>query len=97
MTLVTHLAHQAQEVRSALIHWATSTANADVVPCWIESSSIAQGAYHHAGFRRVDSLEINPREFDPGGKEANRVWEICKFVYIAEMSACERRISSLGC
>lgn len=67
-TAVVHPSHQRQGVGSALVGWATSRADAERVPCWVQSSPIAHGVYYRCGFRDVGRLELDLREFVAGGK-----------------------------
>ncbi len=59
MTVVSDPAHQRQGVGTALVHWATTRADGDGIPCWVQSSPVAHPLYYRAGFRDVGRLEID--------------------------------------
>jgi len=84
-TAVTHPSHQRKGVGSALVRWATSKADRDGVPCWIQSSPVAHGVYYHCGFRDVGRLEMDLREFAPGGREGKMGWGGNEFVYMLRL------------
>lgn len=59
-----------------------SKADLDSVPCWIESSPALS---YHAGFRDVGSLEVDLREYAPGGNTGTRDWGIFELVYMLRL------------
>ena len=79
-TLVTDPAHQGRGAGSALMRWATSKADTDSVPCWLESTPVGHGLYYHLGFRDVGSLEVDLRDFAPGGRDGKRGLGIYQYV-----------------
>ena len=84
-TLVTHPVLQRRGIGSALLFAILSKAHQDQVPCWIESSPVAQGIYHNAGFRPVGSFEIDLREYNSGGMDGKFRWGPYEFTYMLRL------------
>ncbi|KAK4698084.1 hypothetical protein P7C71_g96, partial [Lecanoromycetidae sp. Uapishka_2] len=84
-TVVVHPSHQGKGVGSALVRFATSKADSNQDPCWIQSSPAAHGVYYHCGFRDVGRLEVDLREFADGGSEGKEGWGIFEFVYMLRL------------
>ena len=84
-TLVTHPDYERRGVGTALIQQAIAKADADSVPCWLESTSIGHGLYNREGFGDVGNLEIDLSEFAPGGKSVKRGWGIWEAIYMVRL------------
>ena len=84
-TLVTDPAHQGHGVGSALMHWVTAEADADGVPCWLQSTPVAHGLYYHVGFRDVGRLEVDLRQFAQGGKGGKYGWGPWESIYMLRL------------
>lgn len=78
-TLVVDPAAQGHGIGTALVRWVTDKADESGIYCWLQSSPVAHGIYLKAGFKDVDSFEIDLREFAPGGKEGGWGWGIYKY------------------
>ena len=84
-SLVTDPSHQGQSIGSALVHWATSKADADRVPYWLQSSPVAHGVYANAGFKDAGRLDIDLSKFAPGGKKGQRGWKVYEFRHMLRL------------
>ena len=81
-TLVVNPHHQGHGVGSALIRWATAKADADGVPCWLNSSPVAYPLYVKAGFKEVGFKDVDLREFAPKDAESERQHGIYHCAYM---------------
>ncbi|MCJ1455311.1 hypothetical protein MMC28_005665 [Mycoblastus sanguinarius] len=84
-TLVTDPDHQGHGVGSALVRWVTARADTDNVPCWLQSSPVAQSVYAKAGFKNIGYLDVNLAEFAPGGIKGQRGWGVYGFLYMLRL------------
>ena len=84
-TVVSDPAHQCQGVGTALVHWATTRADDDGIPCWVQSSPVAHTLYYRAGFRDVGRLEIDLRDFVPGAQQRKLGWGPFQFRYMLRL------------
>ena len=84
-TLVSDPAHQGQGAATGLIHWATTKADRDRIPCWLQSSPVVHSLYYRAGFRDVGRLEVDLRDFVPGAKQSKCGWGPYEFRYMLRL------------
>ena len=84
-TLVVDPAAQGHGTGTALVRWITDKADEDGIYCWLQSSQAAHGIYLKAGFKDVGKLEIDLREFAPGGKEGKWGWGTYEFGYMLRL------------
>ena len=68
-TLVVDPAAQGHGIGTVLVRWVMDKADESGIYCWLQSSPVAHGIYVKAGFKDVDSFEVDLKEFAPGGKE----------------------------
>ncbi len=79
-TLVVDPSAQGHGIGTALIRWVTEKADEAGIYCWLQASPVAHSLYLKAGFKDVDSFEIDLREFAPGGIKGGWGWGIYKHV-----------------
>ena len=84
-TLVVDPAAQGHGTGTALVRWITDKADEEGIYCWLQSSQAAHGIYLKAGFKDVGKLEIDLREFAPGGKEGKWGWGTYEFGYMLRL------------
>ena len=84
-TLVVDPAAQGHGTGTALVRWITDKADEHGIYCWLQSSQAAHGIYLKAGFKDVGKLEIDLREFAPGGKEGKWGWGPYEFGYMLRL------------
>lgn len=79
-TLVVDPSAQGQGIGTALIRWVTEKADEAGIYCWLQASPVAHSLYLKAGFKDVDSFEVDLREFAPGSTNGGWGWGIYKHV-----------------
>lgn len=89
-TLVVDPTAQGHGVGTALVHWVADKADERGIYCWLQASPAAHGIYLKAGFKDVGSLDVDLREFAPGGKEGGWGWGMYKFRYMLRLPESER-------
>ena len=65
---------QRQGVGTTLLHWGTDLATEDGVPCYLASTPSAHSVYCANGFKTRKLIDIDLKNWGPGGEDTYRGW-----------------------
>ncbi|KAI9682770.1 MAG: hypothetical protein M1822_006260 [Bathelium mastoideum] len=85
-SLFTHPHFQRQGVGTTLLRWGTDVAVGDHVPCYLASTPSAYSVYCANGFQAREWIDIDLRNWGPGGKDGYRGWGNYRFWYMEKLA-----------